>query len=272
MKKSKIAGLIAAFALAVTGAVFTTQTQAKASTVAHTYKTTLLHNSNGDLVSNRALAEYTSWAVGKIGFINGGLFYQVATNEYIDARDVGNLSGDRADTNDFDYIGDYQPNPVKINEYFVKYVNALHKANGTEPVQTNTDLFNYAIERANQQNGTSLDHSTASREMNENLSSDSLTYLRKWGYVHSDRDVAYYVFNDWYTDDYNVVGSGQAGHYGHRANLIYSGPNVAMGINDKAASYVADYQNAANNQAFDYLYNYTGSNPNTVAISKDAVQ
>lgn len=165
--------------------------------------------------------------------------------------------------------GSYKPDINKINDYFVKYLNALHAANGTAPVQSSSDMISYATQRANQQNGQNLDHTTATKDTSENLSSAGFNYMNYAG-VHSDKDAAYFLLKEWYDEDNNYFPAGQAGHYGHRAALIYSGPTVGLGINDNDAAFDADWNNSeldAQNQ----LYNYTGSNPNTKFISKDAI-
>jgi hypothetical protein len=113
-----------------------------------------------------------------------------------------------------------------------------------------------------------LTHSTATRELNENLSSEGLDYLLKWGYVHSDRDVAFELIQNWYSDEYNFTRIGHAGHFGHRANLLYAGPTVGFGIANNAASFVGD---PVASDSFYNLYNFTGSTPNTRFISKDSV-
>lgn len=85
----KSAALLAALAMATTGVLSLNSTTAKAATVA-TVKpgvTARLYTSQGYLITNRALAPNTPWRVGKIVKINGGTFYQVATNEYLQASD-----------------------------------------------------------------------------------------------------------------------------------------------------------------------------------------
>lgn len=165
---------------------------------------------------------------------------------------------------------DYKPNISQINTYFVKYLNALHAANGTAPVQTTSDMINYAAERAGQQDGQNLDHTTAARSTSENLSSAGFNYMKYAG-VHSDRDAAYFLLKDWYDENNNYSAPGTAGHYGHRAALIYSGPNVGLGITNNDAAFDADW-NYSTLDAQNELFNYTGSNPNTKFISKDAVK
>lgn len=94
---TKSAAIIAALAMATTGALALNQTEADASTVAtvHAGTTARLYTPTGKLVQNRALAPSTPWLVGKIANINGETMYQVSTNEYLRAAD-SSLSGDQA--------------------------------------------------------------------------------------------------------------------------------------------------------------------------------
>lgn len=83
------AAIVAALAIATTGALAVNQTQADAATVATTHSGTYssLYRANGSIISNRALGPNTPWRVGKIATINGETMYQVSTNEYLRARD-----------------------------------------------------------------------------------------------------------------------------------------------------------------------------------------
>lgn len=272
LKKSLLG--IAAMTMSVGGILTATESQVNAATVRPTVFVrfvTKLYTRDGKLIGNRALGPYTSWAVGKIGFIQGARYYQVATNEYVKAGDGQIIN----DTNHDVPLSNYKPDANKINDYFVKYVNALHAANGTAPVHTTSDFINYANERAAQQSAGNLNHTTASRDTSENLSTGGLNYMRDnqilYGYITSDKQLAYYLLKSWYGDEYNPTQVGKPGHFGHRAALIYSGPTVALGISDTAAAYDADWDYSTYDQ-FDALYNYTGSNPNTKFISEDAVQ
>jgi len=164
----------------------------------------------------------------------------------------------------------YTPDLNKINDYFTKYVNALHAANGTAPVQSSADMISYAQQRAGQQNGLNLDHGTASRDTSENLEGGGFNYMKYAG-VKSDKEAAYFLLKGWYDEDSNYAAAGTAGHYGHRAALIYSGPTIGLGITDTDASFDADWNNSElDNQ--NALYYYTGSNPDTKFISEDSVQ
>ncbi|KRK99565.1 CAP domain-containing protein [Companilactobacillus futsaii] len=376
MKFGKSATIIAALAMAITGALAMSQKDAEAAGVAtvSANKIANLYTANGNLIHNRALAANSAWAVGKIIDINDEMYYQVATNEYLNAVDAsysvnvptiqqklagkiigGNAQLYRDDTNSMSnrilangsswlvgkiivnklgqyfaqvstheyadglnmafnmpvpqatYVADfgintqnntntntnnnntstnvdtnndnnagsnqntsdYQPNLSQINKYFVAYLNALHKANGTAPVQLSQDLMSYATQRAQQQDGLNLDHSTADRDMSENLEGGGFDYMKYAG-VKSDKDAAYFMLKSWYDEDNNYSTPGQVGHFGHRAALIYSGPNVGLGITDKDAAFEADWNYGTLDQ-FNNLYYYTGSNPNTKFISKDAI-
>lgn len=108
MKHSKLTALVAALAMATTGAFFLSE-NADAATVATT--TTQgpahLYTDQGVMITNRALASNTDWLVGKTITLNNVKFYQVATNEYLKASD-SRLSGDATsnqNNNQTDLIG-----------------------------------------------------------------------------------------------------------------------------------------------------------------------
>lgn len=167
----------------------------------------------------------------------------------------------------------YTPNIQRINDYFIKYLNALHRANGTPEVSTTSEMFEYANHRAYQQVGKTLDHSTQPRNTEEDLYGLGYDFiLKNGGYVglKSDRDVAFYLIKGWYDDDNNIFATlGHVGHFGHRAALIYTGSPAAIGMSDNATSLNAEWTNDLD--GFHRIYNDTGSNPNTNFISKDAV-
>ncbi|WP_125588148.1 SLAP domain-containing protein [Companilactobacillus jidongensis] len=191
------------------------------------------------------------------------------TNTNTNNNTTGDTNNNSGSTNTNTNTGSYKPNVANINNYFVQYLNALHKANGTAPVHSSADMINYAQQRAAQQNGGNLDHSTAAKDTSENLSSTGFKYMNYAG-VKSDKDAAYYLLKGWYDEEGNYAALGQAGHFGHRAALIYSGPTVGLGITDSDASFDADWNDSTLN-AQNVLYNYTGTNPNTQFISKDAI-
>lgn len=101
MSFSKSATIIAALAMATTGALALSQNNAKAATVATVTKQTVarLYTSDGTLITNRGLAPNTPWAVGQIITVNGEKMYQVATNEYLKAAD-SSLSGNSDTSSD----------------------------------------------------------------------------------------------------------------------------------------------------------------------------
>jgi len=96
---SKSAAFVAALLMATTGAVTSLSgntTKVDAATVAtvNSGVTARLYNSNGAILTNRALAPNTKWRVGTIGKIAGVTMYQVATNEYLKASD-SSLTGQK---------------------------------------------------------------------------------------------------------------------------------------------------------------------------------
>ncbi|MQS98524.1 CAP domain-containing protein [Companilactobacillus halodurans] len=279
MKLSKIITFSAVF-FAMSSAFAVSQKNVDASTVATTNASGIarLYNKNDKVITNRALAPNTKWAVGNVITVNGEKLYQVATNEYLKAS-ASSLSGDApvaassttVTTESQSSTGEYTPNLAKINTYFAEYVNALHQANGTGSVNVSNSVVDYATQRADQQNGNNLDHSTATKNMSENLSGAGFNYITKKAGATSDKQVAYFLLKQWYDEDNNVDPMGTAGHFGHRAALIYAGPNIGLSINAKNSAFEADW-NVDDITAQKKLYNYTGTNPNTKFISEDAIQ
>lgn len=85
----KSAAIIAALAMATTGALAINSTKADAVAVA-TVKSSVtarLYTSDGQLITNRSLAPNTPWLVDKITMLDGDTYYQVATNEYLKSTD-----------------------------------------------------------------------------------------------------------------------------------------------------------------------------------------
>lgn len=238
---------------------------------------------------NGSVDRFSDWVVTKVVFESstGKTFYQISTHQFITLYNY-QVHGDEStlpyvevhhltdlnkniDPNTGEEVNTYKPDLANINNYFAKYLDALHKANGTAPVKLTSDMMNYAQQRAEQQVGNTLNHTTASRETSENLSGAGFDFMLNWADVKSDKDVAYYLLSRWYDESGNMTGNGQPGHFGHRAALIYSGPNVGLGISNNAAAFTADWDYSTLDQ-FNALYDYTGSNPNTKFISKDAVK
>jgi len=258
----------AVLAVAATGVFISSQEKVDAAKVADVNDSVArLYTVDGNLVANRALSPKSSWLVGRIFTHNNETFYQVATNEYLKANDAKRLF----DNTDSEL--NYTPNVQRINEYFVKYLNALHAANGTAPVSTSAEMFEYANHRAYQQVGETMDHSTRPRNTEENLYGFGYSLILKQGQymdIYSDRDAAFYLLKGWYDDTNNVFSSvGQVGHFGHRAALIYTGSPVAIGMSDNSTSMSSEWTDDLD--GFNSIYNYTGSNPNTNFVSKDVV-
>lgn len=270
MKLKRVVGLAATLLLGATGAMLVSQQQADATTVARTNNDASyyrLYTVDGKEISNRGLAPKTDWAVGRIFTHNNETYYQVATNEYLKSSESEKLFDSQNESLN------YTPNMQRINEYFIKYLNALHVANGTPQVVSTPDMFEYANHRTYQQVGSNIDHSTRPRDTEECLCGFGYKFfLRNGNYygIKSDRDVAYYLLKVWYDDDINSSYSmGQAGHFGHRAALIYTGSPAALGMSDNAVALSAEWPDDID--GFNSIYNYTGSNPNTKFVSKDVV-
>lgn len=267
----KYLGITTATLLAgITGALFMSQQNVDAATVARTKSNVdyaRLYTIDGDDISNRALAANTDWLVGRIFTHNNETYYQVATHEYLKASDSSKLFDNKNESLN------YTPNMQRINDYFVKYLNALHRANGTPEVSTSPEMYEYANHRAYQQIGKTMDHSTRPRNTEDNLYGFGFDYILRSGQyagMRSDRDVAWYLIKGWYDDDNNAsYDSGTVGHFGHRAALIYTGNPVSLGMSDNSTAMSAEWP--ADLTGFNSIYNYTGTNPDTKFISKDVV-
>ncbi|MFC6177476.1 hypothetical protein ACFQAV_11550 [Companilactobacillus huachuanensis] len=264
--KNLIVGM--ALLASATGAMLFSQKDADAAKVASVNDNVArLYREDGKLITDRALGPNSNWLVGRIFTHNGDTYYQVATKEYLKANTAKRLYDNTNPSLN------YTPNIQRINQYFIKYLNALHAANGTPMTTTTADMFEYANHRAYQQVGDTMDHSTRPRETEENLYGFGYDYILKWGQrvnMTSDRDVAFYLLKEWYDDDINLCATaGQVGHFGHRAALIYTGTPAAIGMADNSIALSAEW--TTDYDGFMSIYNYTGSNPNTKFISKDVV-
>ncbi|TGD24906.1 hypothetical protein EGT49_01990 [Companilactobacillus suantsaicola] len=271
MKFNKLITLAASLTIALTGALFVSQQDASAEVTKVTStgnSTSKLYTKDGDLITNRALAPKTNWLVDRIFTHNDVTYYQVATNEYLKSTSTTRLY-DKSNPN-FKYV----PNVKRINEYFIKYLNVLHAANGTPAVSTSEEMFEYANHRAYQQVGDTMDHSTRPRNTAENLYGFGFNFILKNGIykgMTSDRDVAWYLIKGWYDDNNNAsAGPGEIGHFGHRAELIYTGTPAAIGMSDNSTSLSSEWTNDFD--GYNSIYEYTGTNPNTNFISKDSVK
>ncbi|WP_338214529.1 hypothetical protein [Companilactobacillus muriivasis] len=268
MKTVKNLILSMALLASATGAMMLSQKDADAAKVASVNNNVAsLYREDGKLITDRALGPNSNWLVGRIFTHNGEAYYQVATKEYLKANNAKRLYDNTNPSLN------YTPNIQRINQYFIKYLNALHAANGTPMTTTTAEMFEYANHRAYQQVGDTLDHSTRPRDTEDNLDSigydDILEYGQYEG-MKSDRDVAYYLLKGWYDDDNNIsYGPGQVGHFGHRAALIYTGNPAALGMSDNATAMSAEWPEDLD--GLNSIYNYTGSNPNTKFVSKDVV-
>ncbi|MDR0299652.1 MAG: DUF5011 domain-containing protein [Streptococcaceae bacterium] len=118
--------------------------------------------------------------------------------------------------------GSFTPDLAKINTYFLQYLNELKTANGQATVSYSASEQAFAQQRA-QAIVASFSHD-GSNGSTENIgASGNIISTFK-----SDQEIAYYMLMDWYDETSNPEALG-AGHYGHRANLIYGGPSVGIG-------------------------------------------
>lgn len=261
-----------------------TQPKQKIIGTLHGIAIAFVYNDQLNDINGKYILPDTSWVIGKHVVNKYGQHYvQISQHEYVPTTNMTFSSElptpnyvanfDSLDKNSNDdttntTLKDYVPNAQKINDYFVKYLNALHAANGTQPVHSTPDMFNYALQRADQQ-GMHLDHSTATRDTSESLSTLGFGSLIDSYGIQSDKDAAYYILKEWYDETNNATPAGQPGHFDHRASLIYSGPTVAVGVNEHAAAFDADWDY---NTLDMFNQMYDSQNPSSTFISKDSVQ
>lgn len=271
MKFTKFMITMAATTAITTSALYLNQQTSQAATknIATTNSTQIarLYNRDGKVITNRALGPNTRWLVGEIVTINNQAMYQVATNEYL--RSVDSKLDNSVDTAGENSTGDLALTSANISRYFVEYLNALHKANGTRPVQATADMNNYAMQRVNQQSINKLDHTTASRDTSENL---EIGGFHDYRVMHMNaKQAAYYTLTAWYTERSTFTKLGNDGHFGHRAAILYSGPNVGLAVNEHNVAFVADWDYSTLDE-FNDVYSYVGDGePNNKWISADAI-
>lgn len=126
----------------------------------------------------------------------------------------------------------YVPNMDNVRTYFTQYLNQLRALNGQPPIKMTDDVNKVAQQNADAQSATSLDHVGAGYYEN----------LTRMSGVLSDKEFAYDILTGWYDETNNVYPKGQAKHYGHRANLLYTAGNFGLAYNAKtgAVAFEAD--------------------------------
>ena len=135
----------------------------------------------------------------------------------------------------------YVPNMDNVRTYFTQYLNQLRALNGQPPIQMSDAVNKVAQENADAQSATSLDHLGAGYYEN----------LTRMSGVLSDKEFAYDILTGWYDETNNVYPKGQAKHYGHRANLLYTAGNFGLAYNAKtgAVAFEADGVNMTAEQS-----------------------
>ncbi|QVI33847.1 hypothetical protein BVJ53_13360 [Lacticaseibacillus chiayiensis] len=135
----------------------------------------------------------------------------------------------------------YVPNMDNVRTYFTQYLNQLRTLNGQPPIQMSDAVNKVAQVNADAQTATSLDHLGAGYYEN----------LARMSGVLSDKEFAYDILTGWYDETNNVYPKGQAKHYGHRANLLYTAGNFGLAYNAKtgAVAFEADGVNMTAEQS-----------------------
>ncbi|MDR0200528.1 MAG: bacterial Ig-like domain-containing protein [Streptococcaceae bacterium] len=117
----------------------------------------------------------------------------------------------------------FVPDITQINSYFISYVNELREANGQSDLTYSSSEQSFAQTRATAI-VADFSHSGAGTSSEDIGASGGLV-----DQFQSNQEIAYYLVMDWYDETDNLDASGAADHYGHRANLLYSGPTAGIG-------------------------------------------
>ncbi|TYC48353.1 hypothetical protein ESZ50_09075 [Weissella muntiaci] len=117
----------------------------------------------------------------------------------------------------------FTPDIEKINGYFLEYVNELRANNNLPSLTYSADEQLFAQQRA-QEIVNNFSHS-GSNGSTENIGTTQGIISK----LQSNQEIAYYMVMNWYDESDNLEGLG-VGHYGHRANLLFGGQKMGIGL------------------------------------------
>lgn len=170
----------------------------------------------------------------------------------------GSILASGTNTIDVPYQKNYKMNWDNVVKYFYEYTNQLATLNGATPAEPDAATMAFAQQRAKAQHNGKLSHD-GSDDYDENLSLDTYKYP-------SDQEYAYNIVMGWFDETDAVTGAHQAGHYGHRANLLFARGKTGLGYNK---GYVAfDATDIADEAREDDLFNEAGVDKSTVGLPK----
>lgn len=156
------------------------------------------------------------------------------------------------------YNKKYSRNWTNITKYFYQYLNELAALNNAPSAAPDTPTMAYAQKRADAQKGGSLNHA-GSDGFFENLA------FMPAGY--SDQEIGYAMVMQWFDESNNMTPVGTAGHWGHRANLLYARGLTGIGWNRKTGQISYDATEPGSDKVYD-LFNLAGPDNSSVGLPK----
>lgn len=164
--------------------------------------------------------------------------------------------------------GTVTPDVNELGSYVMQYVNELRSANNQPALTYSASESAFAQTRA-QQIVTNFSHDMANKTTEDLGGNRGIT-----DHMQSVQEMAYFMVMDWYDESDNPESIG-AGHYGHRANLLFGGPTMGVGFvrsTDPAAKFTDYYTFEAPAYKDLTLYNQAinmanaKSNPTTIPL------
>lgn len=144
------------------------------------------------------------------------------------------------------YQAQYKVSWPAVRRYFFSDLNALRRLNGQPtPVAADAIGNRVASRRAMALTGMSLEHDPA------NTYGENLAFLPDAG---SDQETAYLLLMAWFDETDNVVGAGQSGHFGHRANLLATTGHMGLAWNQHTGHVTFEAESVTNWASYDRIY------------------
>jgi uncharacterized protein YkwD len=156
------------------------------------------------------------------------------------------------------YKKNYSRNWTNITKYFYQYLNELSALNGAPSAVQDAPMMGYAQKRADAQKSGSLSHDGSDGFF------ENLAFMPNG---NSDQEIGYAMVMQWFDESNNVYPVGKAGHWGHRANLLYARGITGIGWNRKGGQISYDATEPGSDKVYD-LFNLAGPDKTSVGLPK----
>lgn len=163
------------------------------------------------------------------------------------------------------YQPTYKADMTAVRKAFAYYVVKIRQANGlsnTNMTTTNASADEVAQESVNLNGAGEMTHHI--KEIGNYAEN-----LMKFPAVHSDLEAGYVLAMTWLSDTSNATKLGTAGHYGHRANILYtSDTGIGLAKNSYGLVSMVDTSYISNDlyPAYDAMMNATAKDSSTNAL------